>query len=460
MASKTIQAVQILWTGTPTGTLPVGTGAYPIPTTGTITGVAIRLSEDDITGAVWGAVSGGTSFVSNLIAQKGIANVTASADLRRGGDMASYEGVDIALVNAEQLFLALKACGINLQGCPMQLWEFTGQAGSLAGAQIFTGICDDVSWTATGLTVKCKNSRMRRNAAMFTQINNGQYETVADLVSAVNNNETTCNYPYANDDEDGKMVPISFGALLYAKMVRTADMVIPLTMNGGGASGSLATILSYMDASGNAKALSESPAVGDIQYRYLYSSAPDFGDIEDFPLCGPNVVPLNGQTTAYYIKIGDALTYSGIWQKRTCATAGVWPAGGGWISWGASGFTTAPAAPFNQLTVFSGQYLMVVDGSVQKNNGSLITAAYFNPSGSYGYNYGAVGASVNSISDAGVIKIQLANLGYFTDENGNGQQLNPNNTVNPVAGAPCPDSWVQVQTKNWGYTADEWPLTG
>jgi hypothetical protein len=397
--------------------------------------VEIRLSEDDLTGSTIGG-SAAPAYTSNLIAQKGIANTSASADLRRGGDMASYEGVNIALVNAEQLFLALQGCGINLQGCPMQLWEFAGQAGALAGAQIFTGICDDVSWTATGLTVKCKNSRMRRNAPMFTQINNGQYSSVADLVTAVNNNEVTCNYPYANDDDDGKMVPCTFGALDYAKMIRTADMVIPTVINGGGASGSLATVLSL--------------PTDTTQYRYVYPSAPDFGDLTDAPIYGPppqsgimtigGVIYYANQVPIYWLKIGDS-TQGGKWQKST-------DSGETWAD-----YTTSGAIA---LTALAGQYITCIDGT-GKGSGRLIAAAYFDPSGTVwhtGYPTGHGGSA-----DTALIMIVLASTNFFTDDSGNAVQLivaDPE--ADPVANTN--DSWCQIQAAYQGYAADEWPLEG
>jgi hypothetical protein len=211
--------------------------------------VAIRLSEDALFGASWNAPPLTSDFsltgsptipYAVLIAQKGISQRSAKSNLKRSADMAAYDGVNINLVNVGDgstvLFRGLQACGINLQGCPFQIHEFTGGAGISGGAWtdtiIETGIVDDLTWSATGLKLKCKNSRLRRNAPMFTVINNGQYDTVADLIADINANNVTCNFPYANDEEDGKVVPMSFGSLQYAKMIRTADMVLPFVVNG------------------------------------------------------------------------------------------------------------------------------------------------------------------------------------------------------------------------------------
>jgi hypothetical protein len=522
MSIKTINAIRIIWTApagwTDPGTYPNGAWNTTATVGGvtTTTGLEIRLSEDDI------------SNYATLIAQKGIQQLSGSADGRRGADKGNYDGLDVAMVNAESLMQGLTAIGVNLQGCPVELHEFSGPVGSYGDTVIFTGICDDVAWSATGLTLKCKNSRLRRNAAAWTMIENGDYTDVSKLIQDVEAGTLQVTYPYALDDDTGKIVPLTFGSMSFdgtvgvpAKMVRTAGVVAPLVVNGGGANtGGLTTVLSYTDSSGNPKAMSAAPSAGDIQYRYVYGAAPVFADMQDFPVYGPQTVSTNavaeslltltgsndsasgieaalaaflgrainvGDTfsasadpthylagikgqpfaltdvyqvtnaatptysylgnspvTTYYLKIGDVDSAGnpGYWQK------GVYSAG----AWSWTIYATAGPIP---LTLLSGLYLTVIDGTNAQNEGALITSAAFDPSGAF------AGFGGYSTTDAGVIAITIANNNYFTGDDNASVQLQglTYGNVNPSTPA-AGSNWVQIQTIYQDYTADTWPLAG
>jgi hypothetical protein len=315
MTAKTIHAIRIYCTASMTPDAALGIYAPYAAPTGSLIATEIRLSEDVLSG-----LASEYAYTAGLIAQKGIGGLSQSADLRRGGDMAAYEGMQVSLVNAEQLFLQLKAGGVNLQGCRIELHEFTGTAANSASAAdtvLFTGICDDLSWTSTGLTLKCKSSRLRRNAPLYTVIDNGDYADVQQALQDLQNNVAKGNYPFALDDDNGKIVPITFGSLPKAKMVRTADAVIPFIINGSTA----------ITISGTAYYVTNFSLPTDAtQYRYrVAASAILTGDAQAFPVVSvadrgdwsassgnfpPNGATQNGSGIEGQVHIGDFWTAS------------------------------------------------------------------------------------------------------------------------------------------------------
>jgi hypothetical protein len=423
MASKTIQALQILWTGTPTGDLPSGAYAATWTVDGTgYGGVAIRFSEDVLAGVTWGGVTLTDSpdpSCAPLIAQKGIAALGASYDGRRGGDMAAYEGVNVALVNAEQLLLNLSACGISLQGCPVQLTEYSGTPGAYVATTLFTGIADDLTWSATGLTVKCKNSRLRRNAAMFTLIDNGDFATVADLVAAVTENEVTCNYPYATDDENGKAVPITFGSLPFdgnppgapAKMLRTANAIIAFGYSGDGSTS-----------------------------KYVWSNTTN-----------SNLFYLGYPSQIYavysYVNNYYPAEYQGVPNAPVQYTIQIGPNSGstGWLDDVRDYYSGVSLLSLDGLV---GQYMVIKSGATCVGQGRRIILA-----------------SVNAATSPHQINLTLA-AAFDNSDSGNSSSTPPPllTTISGTSGGLTVSdtniAWVSIESHYQQYTADVWPCVG
>jgi hypothetical protein len=81
------------------------------------------------------------------------------------------------------------------------------------------------------LTIPIKSAAYRRNGNIATVINNGYVDTLQDFVADVENGYGV-NYPYADNDMNGKIVPCTFGTIDKAKLLRTASAELPFVVNG------------------------------------------------------------------------------------------------------------------------------------------------------------------------------------------------------------------------------------
>lgn len=447
-----IQGFRVLLGTVPENPSNSDIGLYAIPVT--ISGVTtytneLRWVEQPLTvpgSPAWSP----TAWKAGIIT--GIGEIEASSDFKNGGNSGDYAGLDVTTSAGATVLAQLAAAGITLAGQACEVWEFIGNetdSGVTSVNVIFTGVIAVPKRNDVGYKIPVKAASYLLTAPTGTVINNGQYESVAALDDAISNESLTANYPYANDDDDGKMVPLTLGQLPYAKMVRTADMVIPLTFNGsvsivqnlvgGGTQTVYRTLLSLPTDS--------------TQYQYAYTSAPDFADIDEFPVYGPPpetgtiVIPAGGtppiggaayyyanQVPIYFVKIGNG----GQWQKST-NTGATW-----------SDYTTAGAIA---LTALAGKYIIAIDGT-GNGTGRLIASATFDPSGALGNAAYPAGAAAGN--DAGVIAVTLDSTNFFTDDSGNAVQLQANSTVTPQTN----DTWVQLCDKYQGYNSDVWPGAG
>jgi hypothetical protein len=131
----------------------------------TVSGVSfLRWSEAPLSGVA-------ETWCSDILLKNGIGDIAASGSLERGGNVADYSGLSVSVANAEKLFAALVALGVNLIGLPATITRFEGTAAdsdSVARTIDFTGIVEDISWDETTLTINLKNSRYKRNVNLST----------------------------------------------------------------------------------------------------------------------------------------------------------------------------------------------------------------------------------------------------------------------------------------------------
>ena len=417
---KTIQAIRIVYTGVSLGG-HTDLGIYP-GTGSTI----IRLSEDVIPHGP-GSVD---QYQAGFISKGGIGAIAESADLRRGGDMASLAGIDVTLRNADRLFLTLKSGGVTLQGCPVELHEFEWNAtapgtpsesgGTMTNTTIFTGIVDDVQWDALGLVLKLKNSRYRRNAMVGTIIDNGNYTDVSQIIADIQAGNQRGNYPYADSAQNGQIVPCTFGAFPFngtvgtedesslapAKMIRTAKLSYPFTVNGS----KKITI-----SSADYYATLFSKPGDQTQYRWIVLAPAsttanfDCGDIYAFPVTGnTGTVTTPVRTETYQVLFTPG---AGWWEvSHNYGAAG---------SWG--NLSTGNYATSN-LTAIAGTYMQTIEGT-GSDQSRLITSATPNNSSS--------------------INVVLTEPFYTA-----------------INVSTSPYTWAQFMNITMEYTADAWPGAG
>ena len=78
-----------------------------------------------------------------IIANNGIGDRTREMDTRRGGAVESYSGLDLTVLNNNNLILRLKELGVNLNGLTAELWEFEGtdiDSDATSATLLFAGI--------------------------------------------------------------------------------------------------------------------------------------------------------------------------------------------------------------------------------------------------------------------------------------------------------------------------------
>lgn len=210
-------------------------------------------------------------------------------------------------------------------------------------------------------------------------------------------------YPYVDTELIGTFIPASFGTLLKAKMIRTDSAVIPFVVNGSVETPNGSDLPFY-------QTIFSSTSTG-IGYNFRTPAVDvDYGDIQDFPIVAPST---SANVVTYTIRIApDGI---GEWYLTTAPVT--------------SGTIVFSDADTDYLV---GKYLMVTDGK-GKGSGRLIASA-----------------SVNIDDNPCLLNITIAASNYFTDSDGNQEQLQANSETTPVDN----DSWIEVQDIKKAYQAD------
>lgn len=216
--SKTIQAVRIILDSLITEHTEIGVYSSGL------TASEIRWSENTLTGTT-------LDYASGIIAPSGISAIKENADWQQCGAPVQYDGLTLLLVDTNQLFLRLKELGVKFTGLTVELHEFVGteaDSDAVEDKVLFTGVCEDPTWTETILEIPVKNNNYKRRALMATVINNTKYG----------------NYLKANDNKNGQIVPITLGRFFpdavnsssnqLAKFIRTSELKTVVTNDDGG----------------------------------------------------------------------------------------------------------------------------------------------------------------------------------------------------------------------------------
>lgn len=157
-------------------------------------------------------------WTSGIIAKNGIGDIRREMDTRSGGASEAYSGLDLKVLNNNQLVLRLKELGIDINGLTAEVHEFIGtdaDSDAMETSVRFTGVCayeSGSSWDENLWNIEIKNNRFQRNAFLGTMINN----------DAANG-----NYKDATDDMNGKIVPITMGK--FEMINATTGVYDPLT---------------------------------------------------------------------------------------------------------------------------------------------------------------------------------------------------------------------------------------
>jgi hypothetical protein len=183
----------------------------------------LRWSENTLAGTA-------ETWTSGIIAKNGISSIKQSADFARGGAPVQYDGLTVQARNTDQLVLRLKELGIRLTGLSAEVVEFIGTESDSDSSErtvIFSGDIEDPTWDETILEIPIKNNRYKRRAVLGT---------------VINNDPVTGNYPDADDNMNGKIVPLTFGTFYpatstvnnLAKFIRVAakESLISNTKDG------------------------------------------------------------------------------------------------------------------------------------------------------------------------------------------------------------------------------------
>jgi len=222
----------------------------------------IRLSENILAGITTSAIP--TTWTSGLIIPDGIGAIEESASFQVAGAPAQLSGMSAEFINTSQQIYRWKELGINLSGLLVEVYEFSGTEAASDSDYVdvvFTGTCGDPEYLQGTVEIEFSNKRDSRDAFLGTLINNAT------------------NYIYAEDSLNGKMIPLTYGAIDKAKMLRTAN--------------TKEEIVIY--ASGNAFTTSRGSET-------LYNDEPAYGNIKIFPIVGDD-----GGTmpTVYNVQIAD-----------------------------------------------------------------------------------------------------------------------------------------------------------
>ena len=348
--------------------------------------------------------------------------------------------------------------GIYLPGKKCEIVEFYGTVSddsSIAWTSrvIFTGILGAISWGEKEICIDVKANE-RGTTVINPIISNGNYNTIQDALAAYNNPATTC-YPLADDEMNGKLIPITIGRIDKAKLIRTASAEIPFLIEGTknyitecstNINGNLivpdGTIFSanqnikYENISLHISSISgrtitlgsplpsglsnitvyieyyETILSGKddtIQYKVRYPKASlTYGDVDTFPIVGSWSTATNKDS--YTVQISNVT--GTLWKKAINDQY-----------WTQIAYNSVPGLPCNVLIK---KYIKVVNGT--GSGGRMISQAQF------------------ADKDCKAININMKPL-FDTNLSGNANADATNNT------------WVKLLDIKRDYVADTWPCS-
>jgi len=123
-------------------------------------------------------------------------------DTRLGGGVAEVGGFDLVVDNTSQIAQRLDTLGIVLTGKRCE--KIRIDPSNMREYVEFTGYCEDVKWNEREMQIPVKDCRLKRDAVLATVI-------------------STENRPNASSEIIGGVIPVTYGEIDKAKMVRTAN---------------------------------------------------------------------------------------------------------------------------------------------------------------------------------------------------------------------------------------------
>ena len=126
-------------------------------------------------------------------------------DTRLGGGVAEVGGFDLVVDNTSQIAQRLDTLGIVLTGKRCE--KIRIDPSNLREYVEFTGYCEDVKWNEREMMIPVQDCRLKRDAVLATMV-------------------TADNRPNASSEIIGSVIPVTYGEIDKAKMVRTANKKI------------------------------------------------------------------------------------------------------------------------------------------------------------------------------------------------------------------------------------------
>lgn len=176
----------------------------------------IRWSEYPVVG------DASASWTSGIIS---IGTERLSGDLRNGGCVASHSGYSVVLPNTAQLYQQYKDLEAYVIGKTIIKYEFIGtdaDSDNTSKSVLSTMEVEDSIWSETEWTIKAKT-----------------VSKDANLATVVNNDQISGNYPNADENTNGSIIPVTFGKFVpeldafgiltkqsFAKFIRTNNKIV------------------------------------------------------------------------------------------------------------------------------------------------------------------------------------------------------------------------------------------
>lgn len=225
------------------------------------------------------AVTASDTWKAGLITEGGIGEIGAGADFSLGGNVVQIDGLELSLVNiigTSSLWKKLVDAGISLIGCKCEVIEFDTSVSPATQTIIYRGIVESApSWDIGTYRFKISEPYYKRDV----------------LIGELIDNSTNGNYPDAVETA-GELVPISFGKLAKAKMLRTATKETPWANTDGG------IFTGFNDESSGAYVFKIYSSVDGVTYL-LY-----FGAGDDIAYCsGKSITDVSALLVGKHFKV-------------------------------------------------------------------------------------------------------------------------------------------------------------
>lgn len=261
-----------------------------------------QLDSDSEFRWIYNAISGVSNWNTDMLSEKGLSKVTKSADIDRGGNVATIGGITIRLKNTQQFFKDLDDLGISLIGNRVEMIYFEDTTETV----LFDGNCNDVSpWTKASYSFSAVRPRNKRNALMSRELNSKD-DNLKEGSSQI-----------------GKMIPLTFGEWSDkpVKFIRNADnetIYENIRLRVFNESLNYRAIISTV-----LLGLKMFPVVGDdggdppLQYDIMIALATsdiawsDSGTLELTYLEGQYLLVVDGKSAGTYRRISDAKVITG-----------------------------------------------------------------------------------------------------------------------------------------------------